>query len=120
MDRPGLLHVLVEIVVNLAFFAGLQILDVELRPRPVAFHIDQPPAIRRWRRADRAAGTAGDLPPPAGFDVLAVDRDPLGVGVLGLLEAVARRGRVGEIDSLAVWREPPADHLLHTFWVGPP
>src|SRR3546814_16289536 len=109
MDRPGLLHVLVEIVVNLAFFAGLQILDVELRPRPVAFHIDQPPAIRRWRRADRAAGTAGDLRPLAGFDVVAVDRETLGVGVLGILEDVARRGGWGELDTIAVGgdKRPP-------------
>ena len=119
VDRPGLLHVVVEIGIDLPLLARAQVLDVErgLRP-PVAVDVSEPAAVGRRRRADRAAGAAGDLGALAGGDVVALDREHLLVRILGIFEGVAGGGVAAEIDGPAVGRESGLAQFLLELGLG--
>ena len=58
-DRPGFLNILIEVIINFAFFARHQILDIELGFGAFATHKGDQPAIGGRSRAHRTAKPLG-------------------------------------------------------------
>jgi hypothetical protein len=115
VDRPGLLHVAIEPVVQRPLAARLEVAHEERRLVADAPHERERLAVRRRRRADRAA-RAGDV----ALDVAALAVEPLDdvqlfVRILAVLEDRAGRDVVAEVDVLAVRRE---HRLAAVFLIG--
>ncbi len=105
MDRPGLLHILVEIVVNLALFTRAKVLHIKLRLGALAVDISEISAVRRRRRAHSAAWAASHIGSLARLEIVTLDREDLLVGILGIFEDIAGSGVAAEIDGIARRRE---------------
>ena len=101
-DRPGLLHVLVQSVIDLALLARHQVLHIELGLGPFTADEGDLLAVRRRGRADRAAHARHGRGHLAGLQVIAFDLEQVCVGVLRVLEDRARRDVAGVEDALAV------------------
>jgi hypothetical protein len=116
--RPGLLHVLVEIVVDLALLAGDEVLHVELRAGPLAADEGDLLPVRRRRRPDRAAGPGDRRRDVPRLELVALDLEQIGVRILGIFEDRTGRDVAGEVDALAVGRVDRLAELLLVLLVG--
>ena len=108
-DRPGLLHVLIERVVDLALHPAVEILDVELGLAGFAPHEGDSLAVGGGGGTDRSARARYGGARLAGHHVIAFDVEQVGVGILGIFEDRPRRHvarkehrfAVGSVDRLA-------------------
>jgi hypothetical protein len=119
VHRPGFLQILVEVGIDLALLARAKVAHEQPRMAAGAVDEGEPASVRRGRRADRAARTAGDRAALAGRDVEALDREHLLVRILRIFEIVAGRGVAAEIDGLAVRRVSRLAELLLELGIGP-
>jgi hypothetical protein len=103
-DGPGLLHVLIERIVDLALLPRHQVLHIELRFRALATDKGDLLAVGRRRRPHCAAGALGGRHRLARLQIIAFDMKKIGVGVLSIFEDRAGCDVAGEIDMLAVRR----------------
>ncbi len=105
LDRPGLLHVAVQAVIDRDLLAGGDVHDEQGGFVPDPADEGQGLAVMAGGRADRAA-RAGDIGLDlTGLPVQAADQIDLAIGVLGVLEGSAGRGVVAEIEIAAVGGE---------------
>ena len=108
-DRPGFLHVLIEIVVDLALLARGEILYVEFRAGRLAADKGDLLAIRRRGGAHRAAGAGDGLRHLAAGEIVALDIEQVGIRILRIFEdraggdvaRIEHRLAVGGVDRLA-------------------
>ena len=100
--RPGFLHVLIEIVIDLAFDARFQILHIEFGLGHLAADEGNLLAVGRGIGAHGAAETGHGGADLAGFEVIFFDIEQIAVAVLGIDEGRARSDVLGEIDRLAI------------------
>ena len=109
VDRPGFLQVALEVAPCGLLDAGLEILQEQRGLLALlvadAPHEGQVPAVRRGRRPHRAAGALHEGFDAAVAQVLAEDLEDLGVAVLVVFEALARRRVLGVVEVLAVRRQ---------------
>ena len=102
MNRPRFLQVALEPVGQRVDAAGGDVEQHQVRLAADPPNEGEAFAIGRGRRADRAAG-AGDVSLDlTGVAVEALDHVDLAVDVLAVLERLARRRVVGEIEVAAV------------------
>jgi hypothetical protein len=102
VDRPGLLHVAVEAVVDRTLASGLQVQHVEHGFVPDAPDEGQGLAVGGGSRADRAAG-AGDVGLRlALLPVEPLDHVDLAIGILAILEGRPGGGVVGVVEVAAI------------------
>ena len=116
--RPGFLHVHVEGVKDLAVLPRGQVPDIEPGLGRLAADIGDLAAVRRRRGPHRAALAPDHALRPAGLEVIALDREELGVAVLGVFEDRARRGVAREIDAPAIGREDRLAQFLLVLFAG--
>src|SRR5688572_28011562 len=105
MHGPSLLHVAIESVEERRLAPGLEVFDVERRLVADAPDERERLAVRRRRRADRAARTGDEALDVAGLAIETLDDVDLPVHVLAVLEDRAGRGVVTEVEVLPVRRE---------------
>ena len=101
-DRPCLLHVLVERIIDLAFSPAVEVLDVELRLARFTPHESDALAIGGGGRADRSACARHGGARLAGHHVIALDVEQVGVRILRIFEDRAGGHVAREEDALAV------------------
>ena len=117
-DGPGLLHVHVERVIDLAVFTRRQVADIEPRLGRLAADIGDLLAVGRRGRPHRAAFTADHAVDLAGLKVIAFDREELVVAVLRIFEDRTRRGVAGVVDVLAIGGEDRLAQFLLVLLAG--
>ncbi len=105
VNRPGLLHVAVETVVDRPGLAGAQVHQVERALAAHAADEGERLAVRRRGGADRASRTGDEALGLAGLAVEALDDEDLAVGVLVVLEDRSRGGVLAVIEVAAVGGE---------------
>ena len=112
VDGPDFLHVLIEIVVNLALCSGFQILQVKLRLRPLAADKGDGFSVRRRRRPDGAAEARHRGFDFTGRHFITIDVEKIAVRILRI-----DKGRAGR-NVLAVVNKSPVsgeDRLAELF-----
>ncbi len=112
------LDVLVQAVEHLALHAGGQVLHIELRAGPLAPHEGDLGPVRRRRRTHRSAGPGGHRAHLAGRQLVALDVEEVGVGILGVFEDRPGRDVAGVEDRLAVVGEGRLAQLLLQLLAG--
>jgi len=100
--RPGFLHILIEIIIDLALDPRFQILHIEFGLGHLAADKGDLLAIGRGAGADRAAETGDGGRHFTRFQVILFDIEQVAVAVLGIDEGAAGSDVAGIIDRLAV------------------
>ena len=104
VDRPGLLHVHIEIAIDHLLLAGGEVLDPQLGLVVVAADERQPLAIGRWLRAHCAAITADRRGDFTRGKIVALDGEGALRRILRIFEDRARGDVARIIDRAAVGR----------------
>ena len=92
MHRPRFLHVALQLAPCRCFRTGFQILQKQRRLIAHPPHKSEIFAVRRWRRANRPAGTADKGDGFAGLQIAAENLVNLGVGIFVVFKGDAGRG----------------------------
>ena len=118
VDRPGFLHVHVEIAVNHAFPAAGDVLHPELRLVLIAPDESDGLALGRRRGANGAPISAHGFLRFARFEVVTVDLENARIRILRVFEDRAAGVVAREIDRLAIGREDRFAQFLLVLFAG--